>query len=795
MKIRTILVVCLIAISTWTFAQQNNAAIQGYITDTEGAPLEGTNIVIENSGRGVSSKSDGYYRIKGLSEGAYTVRASVVGYKTAYQKIQLGEGETRQLNIVLEPEVSQLGGVVLSGHKKEKYKVENVSPSLRLNQELIKIPQNIQVITDDVLRDQQIFGMREGVGRNVSGVMVMEHWGNYARVNMRGFRIPAFRNGMNFTTRWGPVAEDMAMVERIEIVKGPAGFMLSAGEPAGLYNIVTKTPTKNSVREVTLSTGSYGLQRATVDIGGKMDRAGKLLYRFNGMGHTQKSFQEYGFHDKYLLAPSLKYLFNENTSLTAQYTYQYSKVPDLGSPYVFSPKGYRDVPRDLSITHPGIDPTVNKEHSAFVTLEHKLDNNWTMTAQLGYLNGTQKGSDIWPGAVEENGDIYRDLYIFDGQEEHKLGQVFVNGEVKTGPVTHRILAGIDVGARDILYDWDESHRIDPEDHPFNIYAPDNSHVIIPELDHSTSLRKRAGEAGTIVEQQYTAYYVQDELGFLNDRLRLTLAGRYTNLDESSWSGKTSDGKFTPRAGLSFSIDDNTSVYGLYDQAFLPQAGTDRKGNTFSPIEGNNIEGGIKRKWFGGKWNTSFSYFRVTKENMLTADPEDPLNSSIQLGEVRSMGGEFDLQGEIIPGLNVILNYAYTDVRVNKDTDKTKIGNRVGGHARHMSNAWLKYTLQDTKLSGLSISAGYLYMAKRSTWDSVWGVEGAQSLPDYFRLDGALSWEGRKFRVALNINNLLNEYLFSGSSYSTKDDQGNPRFFYSQQNEPGRNFRLTLGYRF
>ncbi|RNL74438.1 TonB-dependent siderophore receptor [Sinomicrobium pectinilyticum] len=794
MKIRFILVVCFTVISFCTVAQQNQALLRGYITDKEGNLVEGANVVLENSGRGVSSNPDGYYEIKNLHFGSYTVKVSVVGYKTAQQHITLEPGSNRLVNFELEPEVSQLSEVILSGHRKEKYKVENISFSLRLNQELIKIPQNIQVITDDVLRDQQIFGMREGVGRNVSGVMLLEHWGNYARVNMRGFRIPAFRNGMNFTTQWGPVAEDMATVERIEIIKGPAGFMLSAGEPAGLYNVVTKRPTENPRREVTLSTGSYGLQRATVDIGGKVDKAGKLLYRFNGVGHTQKTFQKYGFHDKYILAPSLKYRFNENTSITAQYTYYHSRVPDLGSPYVFSPEGYKDLPRDFSLTHPGIDPSLNKEHSAFVTFEHKLDENWKLTAQLGYLYGTQVSSDIWPDAVEENGDVYRRLYIFDGLEEHKLGQVFVNGEVQTGAVSHHILAGIDVGSKDVWYDWGESHLIDVNQ-PFNIYAPDNSQAVIPELDHETSIRKRAGTAGTFGQQQYTAYYVQDELGFLEDRLRLTLAGRYTDLQESMYNESTSDGKFTPRAGLSFSIDDNTSVYGLFDQAFLPQSGTDRSGKAFDPIEGNNIEGGIKKKWFDGKWNTSFSYFRITKENMLTADPEDPLNSSVQLGEVKSMGGEFDLQGEVVSGLNLIFNYAYTDVRISKDTDESLVGNRVSGHARHMTNGWLKYTFGDySPLQGLSISGGYLYMAKRASWDSVWGVTGAQTLPDYFRLDGALSWANDKFSVALNINNLLNEYLFSGSSYQAGTGD-NTRFYYSQQNEPGRNFRLTLGYHF
>ncbi len=70
---------------------------------------------------------------------------------------------------------------------------------------------------------------------------MIEHWGNFARINMRGFRIPPFRNGMNVLSTWGPMAEDLALVDRIEVVKGPSAFMLSSGEPGGLYNVVTKS--------------------------------------------------------------------------------------------------------------------------------------------------------------------------------------------------------------------------------------------------------------------------------------------------------------------------------------------------------------------------------------------------------------------------------------------------------------------------------------------------------------------------------------------------------------------------
>ncbi len=62
-----------------------------------------------------------------------------------------------------------------------------------------------------------------------------------------------------------------------------------------------------------------------------------------------------------------------------------------------------------------------------------------------------------------------------------------------------------------------------------------------------------------------------------------------------------DQVFSPRAGISYSIDKQTSVYGLYDQSFVPVPGTDFYGNAFKPIKGNDIEFGVKKEWFGGRW--------------------------------------------------------------------------------------------------------------------------------------------------------------------------------------------------
>src|SRR5690606_18984095 len=103
-------------------------------------------------------------------------------------------------------------------------------------------------------------------------------------------------------------------------------------------------------------------------------------------------------------------------------------------------------------------------------------------------------------------------------------------------------------------------------------------------------------------------------------------------------------------------------YALYDQSFVPQAGFLRNGGTIKPITGNNMELGLKKEWFAHKWSTTLSVYRILKNNELTADPANNGSESFSviLGQSEAKGLEFDLQGELFKGMNVIANYAYTD---------------------------------------------------------------------------------------------------------------------------------------
>lgn len=768
----------------FSFAQNTTGVIKGKITTADNKPGEGVTVLVKNSVKTAVADNEGVFEIKNLQPGSYTLVISLVGYKDTEQEVLVEPGKTSVVDVQLSLSDKELNEVVVVANK-NSFKTNRVSGSLRLNTPILEIPQNIQVVTARLINNQQIFDMLEGVTRNVSGATRVEHWDNYARITMRGSNVAAFRNGMNVSTTWGPLTEDMSMVERIEFVKGPAGFMLANGDPSGFYNVVTKKPSGRNKGEVSVSVGSFDFYRATADLDGKLSKDGKLLYRLNVMGQLKGSHRPYDFNNRYSVVPVLKYLIDDKTSVTLEYTHQFSEVNVIGSNYAFSKRKYADLPRTYTTAEVNMPATKMNDRNALLIFDHKFNSNWKFTAQAAYFNYQQEGASLWPWGFNATNDslMQRGMSIWDILGISKMGQMFVSGEAATGKVSHKILAGFDMSNKEYFHDWNQGGAIGTAD--FNIYAPQYGTSIIPTFDRSKDIRQR----GVRYYNGYNAFYAQDEIGFLDNKLRLTLAGRYTTLNTGNvYSGDFKSSKFTPRVGLSYSIDRNTAVYFVNDQSFLENFGADWQGKAFDPVTGTNLEFGVKRDWLKGKWNTSVSAYQITRNNVLTADLDHPNPSggyyNRQSGQQQTKGVEVDIRGEVVSGLDILVNYAFTEAKVTKDSDPKNVGVQVPGSSKHIQNSWLNYKVQNGALAGFGVSLGYQWQLQRSSWYVFDGSD--KSLPDYFRLDGGVSYQKDKIGFNLFINNILNKYLFSGSPYAD--------YFYWQA-EPGTNARFSINYRF
>ncbi|ANH80489.1 TonB-dependent receptor [Niabella ginsenosidivorans] len=783
------------------FAQTGH--IRGTITTADGQPAPAITITLEGTRHTVISNEKGLYEIRAVQPGFWTLSVSAIGTRVQQREVNLQAGDTVIADFVINETAQQLDEVLVSSHRN----TEHASVSLRLKTPLLETPQNIQVVDQSALAAQQVISMSDGVIRNVSGATRLEHWGDlYTNITARGSQIQAFRNGFNVVASyWGPLTEDMSFVDRIEFVKGPAGFMLANGDPSGLYNVVTKKPTGITKGEVNLTLGSFDLYRGSLDLDGALSKNRKLLYRFNIAAQNRGSHRDYEYNNRYVIAPVISYQVDDHTKLTLEYNGQFARMTELGSYYIFSKYGYGTYPRNLTFTNPGLPPTTINDHSGYVTLEHSFDRNWKITAQGAYFNYQQTGMSSWPSYMDSvTGSVIRNIGIWDAKSTMALGQVFLNGEFYTGNARHRLLAGIDAASKSYYADWGQSHNLDTLGALFDPTHPTYGVPVngYPEFDRSKPIEERAIAAWGIQKQRYSSIYVQDEIAFFKEKLRLTLAGRYTDVSQVyGVDVPYSTAKhFTPRVGLSYSIGKTASVYALYDQAFIPQTGVLTNGGAIKPITGNNMELGIKKNWFHDKWYTTLSVYRILKQNELTTDPHSQSNpaTSIVLGEKVAKGIEFDVRGTVLPGFTVMANYALTDGRVTKVApgaeDIYTVGEIVPGYAKHTTNAWLSYELQKGALQGLGISGGFTWLKERHTdW---FGANG--KLPDYFKLDGGLFYAKNRYRITLNVFNILNRYLYSGSYYPlpaslTDNSIMTPAYYY--QTEPPRNLRISFSYHF
>lgn len=772
-------IICLLGVNT--LKAQSTGTITGRILSSDSIPVSNLPIKLKNNNKlSIVTNVNGSFEMI-LPEGNNILVINLLGYQSQEHVVMVKAGEVVDIgNVILNEKIIEITEVIVSANKKN-----NLSESLRLQTSILELPQNIQVISKETIKSQQSFDMLEGIQRNVSGVQRVEHWDNYAQIMMRGSQITAFRNGFNVAMPWGPLSEDMSMVEKVEFVKGPAGFMLANGEPSGFYNVVTKKPTGKEKGEVGFTMGSFETYRTTLDLDGKLSKNGKLLYRLNMMGQLKGSHRKYEYNNRYSIVPVIKYLIDDKTSVTLEYTHQFSQMNVIGSNYIFSKKKYDYIPVDFTTAAPNLDPTNIVDRSIIGIFEHQLNDDWKLTAQMGYFNYNQEGQSLWPKGFVGNSDslMQRGISVWDALGINKTGQIFVSGQAKTGFINHKILAGIDAGSKDYYADWNQGANLG--DTTFNIYNP--VHTVassaIPVWDRSKDIRVR----GVRYYNSYSSVYLQDELGFFNNTLRLTLAGRYThNQNINPYSGTANDKRFTPRVGLSYSISPNTTTYVVYDQAFVPNYGTDYTGKSFDPITGNNIEWGIKKDWFQSKWNTALSVYRITKNNVLTTDLEHAnVNTGQftymrQTGQQQASGVELDIKGELIKNLSVVINYAYTDTKVTKDSDPNLVGTPTAGATKHIHNTWVTYRLKN----GFGASLGYQYQNGRSSWYLT--SDPDRSLPDYFRLDGGISYQSKKLDINLNVNNILNKYLFSGGPYYG---------IYYWQTEPLRNVRASIAYKF
>jgi iron complex outermembrane recepter protein len=682
---------------------------------------------------------------------------------------------------------------VEGGSSRKKYVVKSVSNSLRVPAPLIEIPQNISVATSQTIRDFGINGTAD-LARLTSGITKTYGTNNDFSFSIRGTDATnnIFRNGIGGGYWWN-IQSDAFMIDRVEFVKGPAGFMIGNAEPGGLVNEVTKAADGKRHFEYHSGAGSYGLIRNGLDFGNTFSKDSKFSYRVVFGNQYSNSYYDFYEAKRFYFLPSIKYSYGENSSIDLQYVRMdgrskndgYSNISFDGKKFEL-PVNFNSV--DQNLVPDGIETDDNYWK---LTHQHKFNDNLKITTQGAMVNGLYAGQSMYvSNFATDLSTIYRNYFETNWRNRLNTVQTFLDYTFFTGKkLKHSFLTGVDYASNSIKTTFAEPEFPDFINNlPLSVSNPQYglTRASLPNLVWGPEER-----SGTVSK----SVYFQDHIKF-KELFIVTLAGRlsntraYSSVDENI----VRNTKFTPRFGFTYLISKNMSAYALYDQSFLPQTGRKEDQTSAKPLTGDNIELGYKAE-VNDRFAINASLYKTVKNNVLVQNPLSSLY--VERGQITSKGFEISTIGSITDQLNINFNYTYTDAKITKDIDETMVGFANYGVAKNVTNIMVRYKLIHKKDLDLALGHGLQYMGDRSSvWAGWTAVEDkAKTLPDYMIFDWNLSLDYKKLSLQLNLYNATNEQYVDSGIWNSADTDNNFPGYYSGQLGLPRNYRVSLNYRF
>lgn len=702
---------------------------------------------------------------------AAALMGAALGMLPAHAQDGNGEEPVTLSPLVVEGEREQADGPV------EGAFATRSATATKTDTPIMETPQSISVISSQDMTARGARSLAEAL-RYSSGVTTENRGAvvtRYDMLTMRGFQINRnYLDGMQLQYNGWYATPQVApeMVERLEILKGPASVLYGSSPPGGLINLVSKRPQSEASGEISASIGNKNLYEGMIDATGPLDDEGKFLYRFIGLGRTADGQAATTEIERRLIAPSLTWQPTNETSLTFLTHYQhdpksgaFGAVPAAGS-VTSNPNG--PLPTDFYDGDVKFEKFDRTQFAAGYIFEHKFDETFSFTQNARFLRTDVDYESVYAAQLlPDNRTLVRGAIYSD----EKSTSFAVDNQLKatfgTGPVTHTVLAGVDYWKLDSDI---EIGRLTPTlADPFvlptiDIYNPNNDQLlpVIPLTELYEYSRKQTG------------IYLQEQMKL--GGLVVLLGGRQDWYDSddferlSSTRSSVKQDKFSGRAGVLYQFENGISPYISYAESFEPQSGADRFGNTFVPTTGQQVEAGIKYLSPGDTVMITAAIFDLTKQNVtvrdtsLGAGPSD----NVQQGEIRSRG--FELEGHLRPVAGLTLSAFYTklDVETTKDTVAANIGKTPVWVADETASLWAEYVLPSHMVEGLTVGGGTRYVGE--SW-----VDSANTMTTdpYTLFDamveydlGALSPQLAGTSLRLNGTNLADKRHVAGC-YSTQ----------------------------
>lgn len=612
----------------------------------------------------------------------------------------------------------------------------------KLPTELSATPSNVGVVGGELIEEQRALVLGDAL-RNISGLNVQTGVGVFDFFVVRGF--DSLNSGLVLVDG-APEPEvtfyQLYNADRVELLKGPSGFLYGPNPLAGAVNIVRKQPLQSDFGSISLHGGSFGTFEGTVDLN-RAAAGAAAGFRLNGLWRETDGYRDGRRGEVRGLNPAFFWRPGDRSSLNLNFELLSSDyVPDAGLPLLNGE--LPEVPRTRSYASP-FDRSEQELTRFQIDFEHRFGSaltvrNKTYFRQLDWLSDGTLFGPVLPGAGGEP-QVTRSLLLLDDRQRFFGNQLEAVWRVATGRLEHRLLAGVEVARFEDRFTLDVA--------------------LLPPIDLLRP-EERAGEPLFLVpgqsaagdsRSQTVAPYLIDDIA-ISPRLRALVGMRYDEIDYDDPVAGVSrtDGELSPLLGAVVETRPGLSLYASLARSFAPPS--PRAAGDRQPETSRQVEIGARRELLADRLRLTLAVFELRRDNI--AIPDDN-GFTQQVGDQRARGAELELALELPDGWRGLLVYGYTESELTEFAERVLIsidppqavtidrsGNQAAFAPRHLASLWLSRRLS----SRLTLAGGLRYVGKQFLAE-----DNEIELDDYLLADLAFFCDVRQWRLSLHLRNV------------------------------------------
>jgi TonB-dependent siderophore receptor len=648
---------------------------------------------------------------------------------------------------------------------KRPFRPKSSSAASKLELDVMDTPQALTLLGSEFLSAADLNDTASVVaytaGLEATGVAD----GTEAYIVARGFTVDRYRSfRINGLSVYSEIDVDYYTMDRVEIVRGPASSLYGEADYGATVNRVLKAPGNRFAASLGAQMGSFDLRRIEGDVQGVLNDSGSLTGRAVGLIQESDTVVDATEDNRWVVAPSLRYEFGDSELLVQGYYSKITGPSSDGFALIRDPEGswvVPDVPRSRNYAASTNDIDSSNAFY-FARLTHRFSDTLKGTLSGGFSDVRMDNNSSYLcdcDAVE--GDGIADLYYFLERKTQQNTSFDLSLEKSFTALgrDQRLLVSADWRRNTALQplgpgEFLGSHDFVAQGGPYQATQPDLN-------------------TGNFVDE-FSRYYGVSLLAYLKptDRFSTLIGLRYAGIKSGLYGyfdGAIVDGgedeTWVPRLGLMYRLEDSHRFFLSYSEGIIFNATfRDVNRNAIRPERGIQYEAGFKGEFFADRLFYSLSAFTIDREDVakrfIDPDDPDPIGPPVYLnvGRQTHRGIDLELQGEPIPGFNILLSYAFLDVTVKESANPAEVGNTPGFAPKNSFSVFGTYEFLSGPLESLSLGGGYISRSEREI-DNY----GTFRLPAYDRVDLRAAYDiTDRLGVELNVVNALDEEIVNSA---------------------------------